>query len=161
MQRDSFRQSDACDSAFEDAQDDFKPLTPQEAQEWRKRHPALSVWRIVGGQALVGVLVVLVAWLLTRQPSVAWSAGYGALSVLLPSTLFARAMARKRDDAGAVVAGFLGWELVKIALTIAMLVAAPRLVAGLSWLALLAGMVVVMKMYWIALAGWSGRRRNG
>lgn len=32
---------------------DFKPLTAQEAQEWRKRHPALSVWRLVTAQALV------------------------------------------------------------------------------------------------------------
>ena len=45
----------------EDEDSDFKPLTAQEAQEWRKRHPALSVWRVVMAQALVGVLVVVVA----------------------------------------------------------------------------------------------------
>ena len=47
--------------------------------------------------------------------------------------------------------GFFGWEMVKIALTVAMLAAAPKLVSQLSWLALLVGMVVTMKTYWIAL----------
>ena len=33
----------------------------------------------------------------------------------------------------------------------AMLAAAPRLVSDLNWLALLAGLVLVMKTYWLAL----------
>ena len=37
-------------------------------------------------------------------------------------------------------------------MTIAMLLAAPRLVAGLSWPALLIGLVLAMKVYWVALA---------
>ena len=56
--------------------------------------------------------------------------------------------------------GFFGWEMVKIVLTVAMLAAAPRLVAQLSWLALLAGMVVTMKTYWIALMVQSGVRKT-
>ena len=51
----------------------------------------------------------------------------------------------------AVLVGFFGWEMAKIALTVAMLAAAPKLIAPLSWLALLVGMVVTMKTYWIAL----------
>jgi len=54
--------------------------------------------------------------------------------------------------------GFFVWELVKIALTIAMLFAAPRLVMGLSWLALLAGFVVTIKVYWVALVLQSRHR---
>lgn len=46
---------------------------------------------------------------------------------------------------------FFVWELIKIALTIALLAAAPWLISGLVWLALLAGVVVAMKMYWVAL----------
>jgi ATP synthase protein I len=42
------------------------------------------------------------------------------------------------------------WELVKIALTVVILLAAPKLVPHLSWLALLAGFVVTMKVYWVA-----------
>ena len=44
------------------------------------------------------------------------------------------------------------WEMVKIASSIALLVAAPRLVADLSWPALLVGLVLTMKVYWVALA---------
>lgn len=139
---------------------DFKPLTAQQAQEWRSRQPRLSVWRIVGLQALAGVLVALLTWWLTGRSQTAWSAGYGALSVVLPAALFARGMVRRRTSAGAAMAGLFGWELVKIALTVAMLAAAPRLVPGLSWLALLAGMVVTMKTYWVALLARPGVRQT-
>ena len=139
---------------------DFKPLTEQEAREWRKRHPSVSVWRIVGAQAVAGVLTALLAWGLTGQARSGWSAGYGALSVVMPAALFARGMARKRASAGAAMVGLFGWELVKIVLTVAMLAAAPRLVPGLSWLALLVGMVVTMKTYWVALLVRSSVRRT-
>ena len=138
----------------EDEDSDFKPLTAQEAQEWRKRHPALSVWRLVLAQAVVGVLATLVAWLVSGKSQVAMSAGYGALAVVLPSALFARGMGRIKNSAGsanAMLTGFFGWEMAKIALPVAMLAAAPKLIDALSWLALLAGMVVTMKTYWIAL----------
>ena len=138
----------------EDEDSDFKPLTAQEAQEWRKRHPALSVWRLVLAQAVVGVLATLVAWLVSGKSQVAMSAGYGALAVVLPSALFARGMGRIKNSAGsanAMLTGFFGWEMAKIALTVAMLAAAPKLIDALSWLALLAGMVVTMKTYWVAL----------
>jgi ATP synthase protein I len=49
------------------------------------------------------------------------------------------------------MARFFGWELVKILVSVALLLAAPRLVPDLSWLALLLGMVVTMKAYWVAL----------
>jgi ATP synthase protein I len=45
----------------------------------------------------------------------------------------------------------MAWEMVKIAASIALLVAAPRLVNALSWPALLVGLVLTMKVYWIAL----------
>ena len=56
--------------------------------------------------------------------------------------------------------GIFGWELVKLVLCIAMLVAAPKLIPGLSWLALLAGLIVVMKTYWIALIVQSSVRKT-
>ena len=81
-----------------------------------------------------------------------WSAGYGALSVVLPAALFARGVVRQRPGgAAAAMVGIFGWELVKLVLCIAMLAAAPKLVPDLSWLALLVGLIVVMKTYWIAL----------
>lgn len=130
---------------------DFKPLTAEEAQEWRKRHKTLSVWRIVLAQVLVGAVAVLVAWLVSSKTLIAYSVAYGVLAVVIPSLVFARGLARGRGSAGGAMVGLFGWELVKILLTVAMLVAAPRIVPGVSWLALLAGMVVTMKAYWIAL----------
>jgi hypothetical protein len=47
------------------------------------------------------------------------------------------------------------WEFVKIAVSVAMLVLAPRLVQPLSWPALLVGLVLCMKVYWVALL-WRG-----
>ncbi|MDF1484561.1 ATP synthase subunit I [Ramlibacter sp. H39-3-26] len=134
----------------------FKPMTADQAREWRQRHPPVSVRGVVMGQAVVGVLVALAAWALTARQSVGWSAGYGAFAVVAPAMLFARGMARLHapGQSGAAMLSFFGWEAVKIVLTIALLAAAPRLVPGLSWLALLAGMVVTMKMYWVALLVW-------
>lgn len=152
----------APETEAEAEESDFKPLSAEEAQQWRRRNPPVSVWRVVAGQALVGVTVALVAWLVTGKSSVAWSAGYGTLAVVVPAALFARGMARQRASAnvGAAMVGFFGWEIVKLVLSVAMLAAAPRLVRDLSWLALLVGMVVTMKTYWIALMVRSGVRKT-
>lgn len=141
--------------------DDFKPLSAAEAQQWREQHPAStpSLWRIVFWQSVVGVVVALVAWLVTGRASAGWSAGYGALAVVVPAALFARGISgglTKLMPGGAML-GFFVWELVKIAATVAMLFAAPRLVATLSWLALLAGFVVTIKVYWLMLVLHSRR----
>jgi len=133
--------------------EEFKTLTAQEAGVLKQKLPLLSVWKVVAYQVLVGaVLVALTAWI-TGSKSVAISAGYGALAVIVPAAVFARGMSRRVTsvNAGAAVFGFLFWELIKIALTVAMLVAANWWVKDLSWLAMLVGLVVTMKVYWIAL----------
>lgn len=140
-------------TADEDSEDDFKPLTAQEASHWRANHPTVSVWRVVLVQAAAAVLVTLLTWLLTGQISKTVSAAYGAASVLLPAIVFARGVVRQRGvkTAGAALTGLMVWEMAKLGLTLAMLLLAPRVVGQLSWLALLAGFVVTMKMYWLAL----------
>ena len=55
--------------------------------------------------------------------------------------------------------GFFGRDMVKISLTGAILVAAPRVVLGVSRLAVVAGMVLTMKTYWIALVVQSRRSK--
>jgi ATP synthase protein I len=50
----------------------------------------------------------------------------------------------------------LGWAFVKIALSVAMLVLAARIVPGVVWPALLASMVLCMQSYWFALL-WRNR----
>lgn len=141
------------DSDVEVEDSDFNPLSADEARQWRKRHPPVSLWGVVVLQILAGVLVAFAAGAITGRGTAGWSAGYGALAVVVPSILFVRGMARQRAaaHAGAAAAGFLFWEMAKILLTVALLAAAPKLVAGLSWPALLAGMVVTMKTYWVGL----------
>jgi ATP synthase protein I len=101
--------------------------------------------------------VALIAGLLTAKWNVAWSAGYGALAVALPAALFARGMTSPVTSAsvGASVTGFLVWEIVKIGLTLAMLMVAPKVVSQVSWPAMLVGLVLTMKVYWMALGARS------
>lgn len=132
----------------------FKQLTADEARRLREKTPPVSPWWVVSGQVVVGFLVALVAWGLTGKQNVGWSAGYGALAVVIPAAVFARGLTRPMSSPGptALVARFFLWELVKIALMVAVLVAAPRLVVALSWPAMLVGVVLTMKVYWVALA---------
>ena len=152
----------APETEAEAEESDFKPLTAQEAEQWRSRNPPISEWKVVAGQALVGTLVALVAWVLTGRASVGWSAAYGAVAVVVPAGLFARGVFRRKasSDPRAAMLGFFGWEIAKIVLTVALLAAAPRLVPDLSWMALLVGMVITMKTYWAALLVRSGVRKT-
>lgn len=131
----------------------FTPLTAEQAQALREKNPPLSPWRVVAGQVLVGLLVALVAWGLTGRRSVGWSAAYGALAVVIPAVLFARGLMSQFSSVNAMTAGFgfFVWEAVKIAVSVGMLFAAPRLVADLDWLAMLIGLIVTLKVYWLAL----------
>lgn len=133
--------------------DDFKPLTREEAQKLRITHPQVSLWHVLAGQLAAGVLVALVAWAVTAEQSAGWSALYGSLAVVIPAALFARGLTGKvwSMNPGTAVVGFFLWEMVKVALTLAMLFAAPRLVSMLSWPIMLIGLVVTMKVSWFAL----------
>ena len=132
---------------------DFKRLTAQEAQTLRETDPALSPWWVVGVQCVAGCVTALVAWGVSGEASVALSAGYGALAVIIPAALFARGLMSRFSSLHAATAsfGFFLWEAVKLAVSIAMIAAAPQLIENLSWLALLVGLVVTLKMYWFAL----------
>lgn len=144
----------------EAGEEDFKPLTREEAQKLREASPALRPLWVVAGQLVAGVLVACAAWGLTGRAGAGWSALYGSLAVVVPGALFARGLAGKMlsMNPGTAVAGFFLWEMVKIALTVVMLFAAPKLVVPLDWLALLAGFVVTMKVYWAAV--WLGLVRK-
>ena len=135
----------------------FQPLTAQEVQQLRQKMPLLSVWRVVGVQILVGAVAALLAGWATERSVVALSVGYGALSVVIPAALFARGMTSPASsvNVGTAVFGFLLWEIVKIGLTLAMLMAAPRVVPEVSWPAMLVGLVLTMKVYWLALGARS------
>jgi ATP synthase protein I len=145
----------------EDEQPPVKPLSAEQARKLREQYPPVSPWWVVGGQVVVGLVTAVVAWVITGKANVGWSAGYGALAVVIPAAIFARGLTGRfsSHNAGTAAVGFLLWEMVKIALTVAMLMAAPRLVRELSWLALLVGLILAMKVYWVALA-FAPRKRN-
>jgi ATP synthase protein I len=133
-------------------QPSFKTLTAEEAKALKAELPMVSPWRVLGAQALVGLLCTAVVWAVTQRSSAAWSALYGALAVVLPGALLARGMTRGTKSPVAAAVGFMFWEMLKIAAAIAMLVIAARVVPQLSWPALLITMVVCMKVNWLALA---------
>jgi len=88
------------------AQAEFKPLSAEEARQWREQHPALSPWRIVAWQAVAGSLAAGLAWLVSGRETLAGSVLYGALAVVLPASVLARAMSRQSGAAGAALAVF-------------------------------------------------------
>lgn len=136
-----------------DDADIFKPLSAEEARQLRERHPPVSPWRVVAGQAIVGLVLAVGLAGFSGRSEWGWSALWGVLAVVVPAALFARGIRSRGStvNRGAAVFGFLLWEMGKIALTVAMLFAAPRVVEPLSWPAMLAGLVVTMKVYWVAL----------
>jgi ATP synthase protein I len=141
------------------AEPTFKALTREEAQALRARNPPLSPWRVVGTQAGVGVVAALLAALITGRQEMAWSVLYGAAAVVVPGALMARGMTSRLSSVslGASAVSFMLWESVKIAVAVAMLMLAPKIVQPLSWPALLVGLVLGLKVYWFALL-WRGRR---
>ncbi len=137
----------------------YKALSREEAQALMANNPhAVSPWRVIAVQVAVGVVVALVSGLATGRWDVVWSALYGAGVVVVPGALLARGMTSALTSVtpGASAIGFMFWEMVKIGVAVVLLVLANRIVQPLSWPALLVGLVVCTKVYWLALA-W--RRR--
>ncbi len=146
-----------------DADDELecKPLTADEALAWRQKNPALRPWRIIFLQAGVGALMVLLTWLWTDGPQMAASVAWGVLAVVLPAMVFVRALSRQIQwgQPKSALVGLFVWELVKVVLTVAMLLAAPQVITDLNWLALVASFVVTIKVHWLAMTlGWVQRK---
>jgi ATP synthase protein I len=135
----------------------FKTLSREEAQALRAKHPPTSPWRVVAAQTVAGLVCAAIAWAITNRSGTAGSALYGVAATVIPNALLARGMTRRTSsNPGAAVFGFMFWEMVKIAVAVAMLVAAPRVVPDLSWPALLVAMIVCVKVNWLALL-WQRR----
>ena len=134
-------------------EEEFQPWSAEQAQAWRQSQPVISVWRVLVAQMLVAVLLagVLAVWLKSRAVGLSWM--YGALTVVLPAALFARGLTSRAASLNAMTAAmsFAVWQGVKWVLAVLLLVLAPRVLPELSWPALLAGLIVTMKVYWLAL----------
>lgn len=153
--------SDTPDASDEGFEPEFKPLSAEEAQAWRQHNPQASPWRVLLLQVGVGALLALMMGLFTGEWKLAVSSAWGSVAVVVPAVVFVRALSRqmRRTQPGSALMGLMVWELVKIVLTVALLLVAPKVISDLSWLALLAGFVVTMKVYWLAMAlGWMHRK---
>ena len=142
--------TDAEDASREE---EFQPWSAEQAQAWRQSQPVFSVWRVLAAQMLVAVLLagVFAVWLKSRAVGLSWM--YGALTVVIPAALFARGLTSRAASLNAMTAAmsFAVWQGVKWVLAVLLLVLAPRVLPELSWPALLAGLIVTMKVYWLAL----------
>ena len=153
--------SDTTDAADKGSEPDFKPLSAEEAQAWRQNNPQASPWRVLLLQVGVGAVLALLTGLVSGQWHLAASAAWGSVAVVIPAVVFVRALSRqmRRTQPGSALVGLFVWELVKIVLTVALLLVAPKVISDLSWFALVAGFVVTMKVYWLAMAlGWMQRK---
>lgn len=132
---------------------ELQPWTAEQAKVWRASQRTNSPWRIVWLQIVVAVVLTILTLIIGGQKSQAMSVAYGGFCVIFPLAMFMRGVRMGKGTIaisnGLVI--FAVWELAKVVLTIALLVLAPKLITELNWLALLAGFVVTMKAYWVAL----------
>lgn len=75
--------------ADEAAEENFKPLTREEAQQWRSTQPTMSVRLVLVWQVVLALATTALAALLTGDWVVVQSVLYGAAAVVLPSALMA------------------------------------------------------------------------
>jgi len=146
--------SSSADKSTQTHDEEFQALTAQEAKAWRERHTSLSVWWVLGVQlALSAVVAILSSWF-WRDTLIGISLIYGAFAVVIPAALFARGLTSSAASSNAIAAAvsFAVWQGIKLVLTVLLLALAPRVLNEISWPALLAGMLLTMKVYWLALA---------
>lgn len=139
----------------------FKALTREEAQALMARERSVSPWQVIAVQAVVGMVMAGLLWLITRRQDWTVSVLYGAAAVVVPGALMARGVTSRLSSLAPAVSAVsvMLWEFGKIAVSVAMLALAPKLVPGLSWPALLVALIVCIKVYWVALL-WRGRRKS-
>jgi len=141
------------DSGFDETEPEIVPLTPAQVAAVKAANPPISPWWVVLGQVVVGLLATGLAWGFFDEV-VAKSVACGVAAVAVPAALFARGLTNRFAQAnlGTAVMSFFLWELVKVVMTVGLLLAAHRWVTDLSWPAMLVGLVVTIKVYWLALA---------
>lgn len=148
----------------EAVEEEFKPLSSDEAAQWRTAQRPLSVAAVLLWQ--VG-LALLCAGLAAAfgDAVVVRSVLYGAAAVILPTALMVWGMTYsplvkpRGGGAQASLVGFFVWEGIKLLLVIALLGLAPVVLDVVNWLALVVGFVVVLKAYGLVLLIQSRRRR--
>jgi ATP synthase protein I len=122
----------------------WQPLTAAEARVLRARLRTPPLWYVPAGQAVAGVAVAALAWLISGRVGVMLSALYGAAVVVVPAAVMVLGLARSPSRAvpAALAVRWAVWEALKLLLAVGMLALAPRVVVPLSWPALLLALVV-------------------
>ncbi|NBW25287.1 MAG: ATP synthase subunit I [Betaproteobacteria bacterium] len=140
-------------NSYSDSPLQWHQLSAQEAELLRQSQPGISIWQVLGLQFLISLCGTLLLWAAASNVLAA-SWAYGAMTCLLPNVVFARGVTRRwtAHDALTSTASFFLWELVKWALALAMMLAAPRVLNPLNWPGLLLGCFVVFKVQWVVMA---------
>jgi ATP synthase protein I len=81
---------------------------------------------------------------------------YGGVAVIAPAALMVLGMngslmRRLSAYPAGPLLGFAILELIKLLLSVGLMFAAPQAVENLSWLAMLVGVVVALKVHWLVL----------
>lgn len=144
-----------------DPASDFGPVwTAEQAAQWRRSQPPVSLAKVLGLQAAVGGVLVVAIGSVFGWDSAGKSVAWGWLAVLLPSILMAWGIRRPTPLAGLSLARFFAWEWAKLGLSVVLMLLAPWGVEQWSGLALLAGVILAVKAHWLAL-WWLTRRSRG
>ena len=133
----------------------FKPLTAQQAAMWRSEQRPAAASLLLAWQGIVVLVIgaLTAAWAGEAQ---AKSLVYGGVAVIAPAALMVlglRGGLMRRlsvHPAGSLI-GFALLEGGKLMLSVLLMLSAPQAVNNLSWLALLAGVVVALKVHWVVV----------
>lgn len=142
----------------------FEPMTAQQAQAWRVAQPVISPWAMLRWQAVAVAVVAVATWWFVGLVQ-AKSFLYGGFAVVLPALLMVvalhgRLMRRLSAHASGSFIGFAVLEVVKLLLSVLLMLAAPQAVINVSWLALLAGVVVALKVHWLVFGLFTMRAKR-
>lgn len=128
------------------------PWTREQAEAWRARQPALSLWRLVLVQAVIGCLCGGLAWAVTGRGSAAEAAWLGAAVVVLPTLGMVMGLRRLEGAPARLrLLGFFVYEGLKVLGMLLALVLIAWLHPTVEWVPLVLGLVLCLKAGWVVL----------
>ena len=148
----------------QDAAEGFEPMTHEQAVAWRAAQSVLSPWALLAWQCVTVVALGAVAWWLVGRVQ-ATSFVYGGAAIVVPAALMVvglhgRMMRQLSVHPAGSLIGFAVLEVVKLLLSVVLMVSAPKAIEDLSWLALLAGVVVALKVHVLVFVIHSRRAKR-
>jgi ATP synthase protein I len=145
-----------------------EPLTAQQAEVLKQKLGSIKLEdfliRVTAWQLFAGVLMGILVWLVWREKAMAITVFYGAMCAVLPSALVGFVLKRRMSTgvlkhSGDMLLGLFVLELIKVVAAICLLLAAPLVLGSPHWVAVVAGFVLTLKIYW--LVALSGLRQTG